>query len=90
MSACLPLIFFPLLPDLPYSTVPPFSIYPPPQPFHGAKELLQSDEEWEGVPLSAVVGRARVWGLEAFQGLKKVRSADYYCRMGYKVSERGR
>jgi hypothetical protein len=55
------------------------------QPFHGAKELIESNAVLQ-VPLSAVQGRARVFSLERFQGLSRVGALDFFARLAYRVS----
>ncbi len=59
-----------------------------PQPFHGDKELVESDAVLD-VPLSAVRGKARVFSLEKFQGLSRVGALDYFARLAYRVRSSG-
>jgi hypothetical protein len=56
----------------------------PLQPFHGDKELIESDDVLL-VPATAVQGRVRVLGLDAFQDLKRVGALDYFARLAFKV-----
>lgn len=65
-------------------SVLPLMSTPPLQPFHGDKELIESDDVLL-VPATAVQGRVRVLGLDAFQGLKRVGAVDYFARLAFKV-----
>jgi len=54
------------------------------QPFHGDKELIESDGVLV-VPLSAVKGRCRVFSLDKYQHLTRVGPLDFFARLAYKV-----
>jgi hypothetical protein len=54
------------------------------QPFHGDKELIESDRVLL-LPAAAVQGRARVFSLQKFQELKRVGALDFFARLAYKV-----
>lgn len=56
------------------------------QPFHGDKELIESDGVLV-VPLSAVKGRCRVFSLDKYQHLTRVGPLDFFARLAYKVSQ---
>jgi hypothetical protein len=64
------------------------SVPPPPlptkQPFHGARELIETNEA-SSVPLSAVTASCRVHGLAQWQGLHQPRAGDWFARFAYKV-----
>lgn len=64
--------------------------FPPPlpvQPFHGEKELIESDAAL-CLPLSAVQAKARVFSLEKYQALNRVGTLDFFARLAYRVSSR--
>jgi hypothetical protein len=60
---------------------------PPPQPFHGKKELFLSDH-FDTCSVATVIGRCRVLTVREYQALTKVGEHDYFSRFTYRPAPR--